>query len=242
MVNARTIVGIVGNIISFCLFLSPLPTFYRIIKKKDVEEFQFYPYVATVLNCMLWMFYGLPIVKEDSLLVVTINSIGLVIELVYLGIYCFYDNQNKGRKKVGLCLLGEVGFMAVIIAIAMLAFHKLKYRSLFVGVFCDILNVMMYSSPLLIMKKVIMTKSVEYMPFPLSLAGFLNGACWTAFAIIKLDLFILISNGLGTLAGAFQLIIFFRYYRWCAPKQTDDDDIVKPSEIQLSGANAASRV
>ena len=35
------------------------PTFWRIIKNKDVEEFKSDPYLATLLNCMLWVFYGI---------------------------------------------------------------------------------------------------------------------------------------------------------------------------------------
>ena len=45
-------------------------TFYRICKAKDVEEFKADPYLATLLNCMLWVFYGLPIVHPNSILVV----------------------------------------------------------------------------------------------------------------------------------------------------------------------------
>ena len=74
------------------------PTFYRIIKNKAVEEFKPDPYLATVLNCMLWVFYGLPFIHPDSLLVVTINSFGLVLELVYLGIFFIYAT-NKGRVR-----------------------------------------------------------------------------------------------------------------------------------------------
>ncbi|KAK2410160.1 bidirectional sugar transporter SWEET5 [Trifolium repens] len=33
------------------------PTFYKITKKKDVEEFKTDPYLATVLNCAFWVFY-----------------------------------------------------------------------------------------------------------------------------------------------------------------------------------------
>ncbi|KDP45367.1 hypothetical protein JCGZ_09616 [Jatropha curcas] len=243
MVNAQTVhnvVGIIGNVISFGLFLSPVPTFYRIWKKKDAEEFQFYPYVATVLNCMFWVFYGLPFVTPNSILVVTINGIGLVIEFAYLALYCIYDKQNKGRKRVVIGLIGEVIFMAAIVLITMLCFHTHKKRTLFVGVFCDVFNVIMYSSPLGIMKKVITTKSVEYMPFFLSLAGFLNGICWTAYSLIIFDPFILISNGLGAISGLFQLILYAWYYR-TTPKK-GEGEVVKPSEIQLSGANAAARV
>ncbi|XP_037480555.1 bidirectional sugar transporter SWEET7a-like [Triticum dicoccoides] len=35
------------------------PTFWRIIKNKDVEEFKSNLYLATLLNCMLWVFYDI---------------------------------------------------------------------------------------------------------------------------------------------------------------------------------------
>lgn len=41
-------------------------------------------------------------------------------------------------------------------------------------------------------KKVITTKSVKYMPFYLSLTNFLNGSVWTAYALIKFDIYILV--------------------------------------------------
>jgi len=40
---------------------------------------------------------------------------------------------------------------------------------------------------------VITTKSVEYMPFFLSLVNFLNGICWTAYALIRFDLYVTVS-------------------------------------------------
>jgi solute carrier family 50 protein (sugar transporter) len=41
---------------------------------------------------------------------------------------------------------------------------------------------------------VIKTKSTEYMPFLLSLVNFANGCCWTAYALIKFDLYITVST------------------------------------------------
>ena len=43
-------------------------------------------------------------------------------------------------------------------------------------------------------KLVIKTKSVEFMPLSLSLASFLNGVCWTAYALIRFDLFITVRD------------------------------------------------
>ncbi|KAK1326117.1 Bidirectional sugar transporter SWEET6b [Acorus calamus] len=191
------------------------PTFYKIVKKKAVEEFSAIPYLATVLNCMLWVFYGLPIVHPNSVLVVTINGIGLVLEAIYLSIYFTYST-NKQRvwiyKKAGLILLGEIAFMFVVVLLVLLLAHTHTKRSLIVG------------------KMVIQTKSVEYMPFFLSLAAFLNGVCWTAYALIKFDIFITIPNGLGALFGAAQLILYGFYHR-TTPKKGPKEVQLQPSSM-----------
>lgn len=234
--TARNVIGIIGNVISFGMFASPVPTFYRIVKNKATEGFKPDPYLATVLNCLLWVFYGMPFVHPDALLVLTINAIGLVIELIYLAIFFTYSN-TKGRKKVVYWLAGEFLFFAVVVLIALLVFHGTKKRSLFVGVLCDIFNIIMYASPLTIMKKVIKTKSVKYMPFYLSLANFLNGSIWTAFALIKFDIFVLVSNGLGMISCAMQLILYAIYYK-STPKDDNDCDgdnaISRTNKVQLS--------
>jgi len=78
------------------------PTFWRIWKARDVEEFKPDPYLATLLNCMLWVFYGIPVVHPNSILVVTINGIGLVIEAIYLTIFFIYSD---GKKRVSAMAL-----------------------------------------------------------------------------------------------------------------------------------------
>ncbi|KAM5581615.1 bidirectional sugar transporter SWEET6b-like [Rosa sericea] len=234
---ARVVVGVIGNVISAGLFLSPVPTFLQIWRKKDVEAFDPKPYLATVLNCLFWCYYGMPFVNPNSILVVTINGAGLVIELIYLAIFFLYA-PAKGRKKVTTYLVCEFVFFAAIVAVTMLTISEHKtvmnrpLRAVVVGIICDVFNVIMYSAPLFIVRKVIKTKSVKYMPFLLSLANFLNGCCWTAYALIgKVDYFILISNSLGAIAGASQLIVYARYYK-TTPKE---DPSSKPTnEVQLS--------
>ncbi|GAV72555.1 MtN3_slv domain-containing protein, partial [Cephalotus follicularis] len=222
-----------GNVVSFGLFLSPSPTMYKIYKKKSVEEFQAIPYIATVMNCMLWVYYGMPFVTKHNTLVYTINAIGLVIELIYLVILYMYDKQSRIRKQIMFGLLGEIILMVAIILGTLLGIHKFSARDIPVGVMCDIFNIIMYFSPLAIARKVIRTKSVKYMPLWLSVTGFVNAVLWTAYGLIIYDLFILISNGCGVVFGAMQLILYGVYYR-STPKDVDDDDAVKPSEVQLS--------
>ncbi|KAL2500039.1 Bidirectional sugar transporter SWEET7 [Abeliophyllum distichum] len=181
---ARTIIGIIGNIISFSLFISPAPTFWRIIKKKSTEEFHPYPYLASVMNCVFWIFYGIPVVHPDSVLVVTINSVGLALELIYLCIFFIFTNK-KIRITILLFLVSEIVFLAVIAVITLLCFHTHETRSMFVGIICDIFGIIMYASPLSIVRKVFKTKSVEFLPFWLCLAGFVNGVVWFTYAFLK---------------------------------------------------------
>ncbi|KAK1326118.1 Bidirectional sugar transporter SWEET7b [Acorus calamus] len=198
------------------------PTFVNIVKKGAVEQYSAIPYLATLQNCMLWLLYGMPFVHPHSVLVLTINGAGLVFEAVYLTIYFVYANGKQRNYE------GD---------------HKYNIRSLIVGILCVIFGTFMYASPLSVM-----TKSVKYMPLPLSLAGFLNGICWTAYALIKFDIFILINpegmtidcvwlvqipNAMGTLFGVVQLILYGCYYR-TTPK--DDDD----KEVEMSSTPAAA--
>ena len=71
------------------------PTFVPILKAKSVMEFKPDPYIATVLNCAVWVFYGMPFVHPDSLLVITINGFGLAIELLYVSIFFIYSDWSK---------------------------------------------------------------------------------------------------------------------------------------------------
>ncbi|KAL3720245.1 hypothetical protein ACJRO7_005128 [Eucalyptus globulus] len=181
-VGIKTVVGILGKILSFCLFLSPC----------------------------FWSIYGLPFVHLDSMLVLTINPIRIALQLIYIGIF-YYFAPNQQRVIYWLC--GEVVFVTTVSVAFLQVFPDHRRRILAFGIIYDFFNIIMYSSPLTIMKKVITTKSVEYMPFYLSLANFLKASTWTAYAPIKLDIFILISNGLGALSSAVQLILYGCYFR-----------------------------
>ncbi|KAI4315554.1 hypothetical protein L6164_028350 [Bauhinia variegata] len=211
---ARTAVGILGNVISAFLFLSPVPTFVRICKKGSVEQYSPVPYLATLANCMVWTLYGLPMVRPNSLLVVTINGAGCVIEIIYVLLFLMYsDRRKRQRLKLLLFLLLELIFVALLSFFALTLLHTHKKRSAVVGTVCILGNIMMYASPLSVMKLVITTKSVEYMPFFLSLASFGNGVAWTTYALIRFDPFITIPNGLGTLFSVAQLILYATYYK-----------------------------
>ncbi|CAN1254559.1 Bidirectional sugar transporter SWEET6b [Linum perenne] len=237
--TARTAVGIIGNVISLCLFLSPVPTFVKICKKGSVEQYKPDPYLATLLNCMAWVVYGLPIIHPNSTLVLTINGAGTFIQFVYIALYLRYSNKKK-RIKVSAIVLVEIVFVVLLLVLVVVLVHPLKKRSTIVGVLCVMFCLMIYVAPLSVMKLVIKTRSVEYMPFTLSLASFANGACWTAYALIQIDWFILVSygkqipNGLGALLAVGQLVLYATFYKSTKKQIAERKETEKVGDITLS--------
>lgn len=126
------------------------PTFHVIRKKKSVEQFSPVPYLATFINCALWILYGLPVVHPHSLLVITINGAGFLIELVYLIMFVLYSDK-KGKIKVMLIILLEFLFVSILAVLVLTLAHSTKLRSAIVGSICMVGNVMMYASPLAVM-------------------------------------------------------------------------------------------
>jgi len=229
----RTALGIIGNVISFLMFLAPVTTFYKVIKWKNTRGFSGIPYAMTILNCALWVLYGLPIVKPDSILVSTINGIGLGIEIIYTLIFLIFCKDRKTRLKILGIIVVICLFFAAVTLCSLLLFHTHKKRYTTIGTICIIFNVIMYASPLSIMRKVIKEKSVKYMPLYLSIAMFSNGLIWTAYGAIHFDINLVLPNGLGAGLGACQLLLYAVYYK--STKWGDDDD-QKAVQMDKTGA------
>ncbi|XP_073126638.1 bidirectional sugar transporter SWEET1-like [Henckelia pumila] len=201
--------GIFGNASALFLFLAPMITFKRIIKKRSTEQFSGVPYVMTSLNCLLSAWYGLPFVSPNNLLVSTINGTGAGIELVYVLIFLIFAPKKEKGKILGLLTL-VLAIFAIVAFVSLFALHG-KGRKLFCGVAATVFSIIMYGSPLTIIRLVIKTKSVEFMPFFLSLFVFLCGTSWFIFGLLGKDPFVAIPNGFGCGLGTVQLILYAIY-------------------------------
>lgn len=115
-----------------------------------MEQYSPVPYLATFVNCGLWVLYGLPMVHPHSTLVVTINGSGFVIEVIYLLLFLIYSDRKK-RLRLLLIVAAECLFMAVLALLVLTLVHSIKLRSAIVGSICMVGNIMMYASPLAVM-------------------------------------------------------------------------------------------
>ncbi|XP_051227588.1 bidirectional sugar transporter SWEET1a [Lolium perenne] len=206
---ARFFFGVCGNVIALFLFLSPVVTFWRIIKRKSTEDFSGVPYNMTLLNCLLSAWYGLPFVSPNNILVTTINGTGSAIEIIYVVIFLIYAERKSRHRMLGLLGVVTTIFTTVVL-VSLLALHG-KGRKVFCGLAATVFSICMYASPLSIMRLVVKTKSVEFMPFLLSLSVFLCGTSWFIYGLLGLDPFIYIPNGCGSFLGLVQLILYAIY-------------------------------
>nr|XP_029119187.1 bidirectional sugar transporter SWEET2a isoform X2 [Elaeis guineensis] len=187
------------------------PTFKRIAKNHSTEQFSGLPYIYSLLNCLICFWYGLPCVAHGVILVATVNSIGAIFQLVYVALFIKYADKTKKLKMAGLLIAVFCAF-ALVICVSLELLDDGR-RQMFVGYLSVASLISMFASPLFIINLVIRTGSVEFMPFYLSLSTFLMSISFFAYGMLKHDFFIYVPNGIGTILGVIQLLLYAYYSR-----------------------------
>lgn len=200
--------GVLGNLISFMVYLAPVPTFWRVCKKKSTEGFQSIPYVVALFSAMLWIFYAL--IKTDAEFLITINTAGCFIESTYIVLYLIYAPKNAKIYTAKLILLVNVGMFGAIVLVSLLC-AKGSDRVVILGWICVGFSVSVFVAPLSIIRLVIRTKSVEFMPFSLSLFLTLSAVAWFFYGFLSHDKYIAIPNVMGFVFGLIQMVLYAMY-------------------------------
>ncbi|KAK7839577.1 bidirectional sugar transporter sweet3 [Quercus suber] len=235
--------GVMGNATSLLLYTVPILTFARVIKKKSTEEFSCVPYIISLFNCLLYTWYGLPVVSnrwENFTVVSTNGSPCCYIKIVHTCIYIYTFRcrlililmfENHGvQKKAAMILTPGIVVICITIVISAFVFHDHRHRKIFTGSVGLLVAAAMYGSPLVVMKQVIATKSVEFMPFYLSLFSFLASSFWLAYGLVSHELFLAAPNLLGSPLGFLQLVIYFKYRKWGVVGEPEKVDLEKDGE------------
>ncbi|CAK9136631.1 unnamed protein product [Ilex paraguariensis] len=140
--------GVAGNLLAIVLFVSPLPTFRRIIRSRSTEQFSGLPNIYSFLNCLICLWYGMPIVSPGIIFVATVNSIGAIFQLVYVSIFITYAEKAKKVKMLGL-LVAIFAIFGIIVFVSIKLFDP-PTRQLFVGYLSVASLISMFASPLFI--------------------------------------------------------------------------------------------
>ncbi|ESW11093.1 hypothetical protein PHAVU_008G001100 [Phaseolus vulgaris] len=200
--------GMLGNVISFLVFLAPVPTFYRIYKKKSTESFQSLPYLVALFSSMLWLYYAW--LKKDAVLLITINLFGCVIEIIYIILYIIYATRDARNLTIKLFSAMNLGSFALILVVTNFIVHG-PLRVQVLGWICVSVSVSVFAAPLSIVAQVVRTKSVEFMPFNLSFTLTLSAIMWFGYGLFLKDICIALPNVLGFVLGLLQMLLYTIY-------------------------------
>ncbi|GAA0171228.1 hypothetical protein LIER_25313 [Lithospermum erythrorhizon] len=198
------------------VFLAPLPTFYKIYQKKSSEGFQSIPYVIGLFSAMLMIYYAF--LNPDPTLLITINSVGCFMHTVFICFYIFYaSKKTKIQTMVMVFLLNICGLGLILVLTHFLSGGVA--RAHIVGRICLVFSLCVFVAPLCIVKQVIQTKSVEHMPFLVSLFLTLSAVMWFFYGLLRKDYNIAIPNVLGFTFGVAQMILYLIFKN----KKKDED-------------------
>ncbi|KAL2556717.1 Bidirectional sugar transporter SWEET10 [Forsythia ovata] len=200
--------GILGNIVSFLVYMAPVPTFYRICKRKSTEGFQSIPYSVALFSAMLYLYYAF--LKKNVIMLITINSVGCVFEVVFLSIFMVYATNQSKIFTTKLIILFNIGTLGLIIGSTYFLSEGHK-RVTIVGWICSAFSISVFAAPLSIMRQVIRTKSVEYMPLPLSFFLTICAIVWFFYGLLINDFYIAAPNVVGFFLGIAQMVLYGIY-------------------------------
>ncbi|KFK26707.1 hypothetical protein AALP_AA8G282900 [Arabis alpina] len=218
-----TVFGLLGDIISFFVCLAPIPTFVRIYKRKSSEGYQSIPYVIALFSAMLWIYYAL--VRKHAVLLITINTFCCVIQIFYISFYLFYAPKKEKTLTVKFVLFVDVFAFGLIFLLTYFLTHGIK-RVQVLGYICMVFALCVFVAPLGIIRKVIKTKSAEFMPFGLSFFLTLSAVMWFFYGLLLKDMNVALPNVLGFIFGVLQMILYMIYKK-------PGTKVLEPSGIKL---------
>ncbi|CAM9002191.1 unnamed protein product [Rhodiola kirilowii] len=102
--------------------------------------------------------------------------------------------------------------VGALVLIAQLIIKNAATRVKFLGWACLIYSIAAFVAPLGVIEQVRHTKSVEFMPFGLSLLLTINAVMWSVYGSLLKDLYIQIPNFLGIPLGTAQLVLYMAYH------------------------------
>lgn len=238
--HIRLAVGIIGNVTSLLLYGAPVLTFMKVIKEKSVGQYSCTPYLIALFNCLVYTWYGFPVVSNgwENFLVSTVNGVGIVPECFAICTYIVYALPKFKRKVARMvgCVLVLFGVMA---AISFFSLHDHKNRKFMIGIVGILSSISLYSAPFVAMKLVIQTKSVEFMPFHLSFFAFINCIMWMTYGALSRDIFLATPNVIGCPLALAQLVLYCIYRKKTRGVQ-NGNNLDPEKGVQINGAQSTN--
>lgn len=202
------IIATSATIANLLLFIAPISTMKEMLIQKSVGSYSPLPYIFTFTSCSFWATYCFDL--GDRLAPGIVNAIGLFLNSIYIMLFLYCMRQSPDKTGLINQLSIQFGVFGSIIGGSFLL--SPIWRSGLLGSLAACLCLMAYASPLAVIRIVVETGSVRYMPLPLSLAVFAASGSWALYGYLKHDQFLFIPNAVGCILGAIQLFVYAIVY------------------------------
>jgi len=150
---------------------------------------------------VIWVIYGYLI---RSVVLIGVNFFGALLSLYYCMIFLALSDEVKRRQQLtlfGISLLLLEGLITVI-------YFDGDLGVVVLGVCASVLNVAVCAAPLVQLREIIRTRSVENLSLQFACASVASGLIWTVFGVLIADLNVAISNALAFVFALVQVMLF----------------------------------
>jgi solute carrier family 50 protein (sugar transporter) len=163
-----------------------------------------FSYVTMLLQGVLWAIYGL---LQSALPVLVVNLGCIACGSYYVFVYYTYTPQRAQFQRL---LLQSAGFtMAVLLFV--FGFTEPGKQASTLGLIASGFTVLMFGSPLVSIKQVIVSRSTEVLDKTFTIVMVVHTFVWTSYGFSINDPYVLVPNALGFALAISQLSLFIFY-------------------------------
>ena len=206
-VDALQAIGWLGFTSGCLLFLVPLHVLHKISAAGyKLDDFSIMPFLTALPMAGIWTIYNgweLPCALAPFVL----NAVGTGLELFYVLFFMWHAgllSTARGRQYT----MGLVGVLVLIVIVALAAIFDQSRPSTTLGVAAVVFTVIMFVSPLGVVPAVLRTRSVEFMPWPITATHGFNASIWLTYGILRGDVYYIVPNGIGVLLFILQVVVY----------------------------------
>lgn len=150
---------------------------------------------------MLWLRYGVAI--NDSA-VSMVNALGALLGTIAMFVYYVYSSDKGDVEKKCLQLFGILFAVMAAARLGLLSTAAL-------GTISAMASVAMLGAPLADLRNILRKQDSAVLSLPFIVMASASCLLWTAYGIMRADVFIVIPNALGVSLALIQLYVFLKY-------------------------------
>lgn len=201
-------VGLLGDLFSLGLQLSPAPAILQGLKDMEIKSLTLYYFLTGIINGILWVSYGL---GAHDPFIWSINVVGNILFFTYMN--CFIYIQ---KLPPNYYLYTNGGLAALFLFCKFAIPYQLN---MYVAA---VIGIVWQSTTLTTMRLAMLNKDTSYINILLCYVSFANFVAWTIYGILVRTFTLYFVNGI---CGTIMFVNIYIYY-WAINQIPDDDCLI----------------